>query len=57
MISITVNGTPRQLDVSPDMPLLWVVRETLGLPGTKYGCGMALCGAWSRPRSATRSSH
>ena len=45
MISITVNGTPRQLDVSPDMPLLWAVRETLGLTGTKYGCGMALCGA------------
>jgi isoquinoline 1-oxidoreductase alpha subunit len=45
MISVTVNGTPRQLDVSPDMPLLWAVRETLGLTGTKYGCGMALCGA------------
>ena len=45
MISVTVNGTPRQLDVPPDMPLLWAVRETLGLTGTKYGCGMALCGA------------
>jgi len=45
MISVIVNGTPRQLDVSPDMPLLWAVRETLGLTGTKYGCGMALCGA------------
>jgi isoquinoline 1-oxidoreductase subunit alpha len=45
MISLTVNGTPRQLDVPPDMPLLWAVRETLGLTGTKYGCGMALCGA------------
>ena len=45
MVSITVNGTPRQLDVPPDMPLLWAVRETLGLTGTKYGCGMALCGA------------
>jgi len=45
MVSLTVNGTPRQLDVPPDMPLLWAVRETLGLTGTKYGCGMALCGA------------
>jgi isoquinoline 1-oxidoreductase subunit alpha len=45
MISLTVNGMPRQLDVPPDMPLLWAVRETLGLTGTKYGCGMALCGA------------
>jgi isoquinoline 1-oxidoreductase alpha subunit len=44
MISLTVNGMPRQLDVPPDMPLLWAVRETLGLTGTKYGCGMALCG-------------
>ena len=45
MISLTVNGMPRQLDVPPDMPLLWAVRERLGLTGTKYGCGMALCGA------------
>jgi isoquinoline 1-oxidoreductase alpha subunit len=45
MVALTVNGTPRQLDVPPDMPLLWAVRETLGLTGTKYGCGMALCGA------------
>jgi isoquinoline 1-oxidoreductase subunit alpha len=45
MISLTVNDKPQQVDVSPDMPLLWVVRETLGLTGTKYGCGMALCGA------------
>lgn len=45
MIALTVNGTPRQLDVSPDMPLLWAIREALGLTGTKYGCGMALCGA------------
>ena len=45
MITLTVNGTPRQLDVAPDMPLLWALRETLGLTGTKYGCGMALCGA------------
>ena len=45
MVSLTVNGASRQLDVPPDMPLLWAVRETLGLTGTKYGCGMALCGA------------
>ena len=45
MISLTVNGKPQNIDTSPDMPLLWAVRETLGLTGTKYGCGMALCGA------------
>ena len=45
MISLTVNGTLHQVDVPPEMPLLWVVRETLGFIGTKYGCGMALCGA------------
>ena len=45
MVSLTVNGKPRQIDVSPDTPLLWVLREKLGLTGTKYGCGMALCGA------------
>ncbi|HEY7601267.1 MAG TPA: (2Fe-2S)-binding protein [Methylomirabilota bacterium] len=45
MITLTVNGTPRQLDVAPEMPLLWALRETLELTGTKYGCGMALCGA------------
>jgi isoquinoline 1-oxidoreductase alpha subunit len=45
MITLTVNGTPRQLDVVPEMPLLWALRETLELTGTKYGCGMALCGA------------
>ena len=45
MISITVNGDTRQIDVAPDTPLLWVLRDTLGLTGTKYGCGMAQCGA------------
>jgi isoquinoline 1-oxidoreductase subunit alpha len=45
MVTLSVNGTSRQLDVPPDMPLLWAIRETLGLTGTKYGCGMALCGA------------
>src|SRR5437016_13910783 len=45
MISLTVNGKRHQIDVQPEMPLLWVIRETLGLTGTKYACGMALCGA------------
>jgi aerobic-type carbon monoxide dehydrogenase small subunit (CoxS/CutS family) len=45
MIALNVNGKDHAVDVSPDMPLLWVLRDVLGLPGTKYGCGMALCGA------------
>ena len=45
MISFTVNGKPRQVDVPPEMPLLWVLRESLSLTGTKYGCGIAVCGA------------
>ena len=45
MIFLTVNGTNQRVDVSPDTPLLWVLRDNLGLTGTKYGCGMALCGA------------
>jgi aerobic-type carbon monoxide dehydrogenase small subunit (CoxS/CutS family) len=44
-IAITVNGKPHSVEVSPDTPLLWVLRDTLGLTGTKFGCGMALCGA------------
>jgi len=44
-IAITVNETTHQIDVAPDTPLLWVLRDTLGLTGTKYGCGMGLCGA------------
>jgi aerobic-type carbon monoxide dehydrogenase small subunit (CoxS/CutS family) len=44
-ISLTVNNKSYQLDVAPDTPLLWAVRDTLGLTGTKYGCGMGLCGA------------
>ncbi len=44
-ISFTLNGKARSVDVSPDMPLLWVLRDTLNLTGTKFGCGMALCGA------------
>ncbi len=45
MISLIVNGHRRSLDVDPDTPLLWVLREQLGLTGTKYGCGVAACGA------------
>jgi isoquinoline 1-oxidoreductase alpha subunit len=45
MIKLTINGTTQQLDVDPDMPLLWVIRDRVGLTGTKYGCGMAQCGA------------
>jgi isoquinoline 1-oxidoreductase subunit alpha len=45
MIKVRVNGVDRELDVDPEMPLLWVVRDVLGLTGTKYGCGEALCGA------------
>jgi isoquinoline 1-oxidoreductase alpha subunit len=45
MIAFTVNGKRRQVDVVPDTPLLWVIREELGLTGTKYGCGEGLCGA------------
>ena len=44
-ISLTVNGTEHQLEVEPEMPLLWVLREQLGLTGTKFGCGIAACGA------------
>ena len=45
MIRLTINDAERQLDVDPDMPLLWAIREHAGLTGTKYGCGMAQCGA------------
>ncbi len=45
MISFKVNGKRYELDVPVDMPLLWVIREKLGLTGTKYGCGRALCGS------------
>jgi isoquinoline 1-oxidoreductase alpha subunit len=45
MISLNVNQKTYQVDVSPDMPLLWVLRDILNLTGTKYGCGVAQCGA------------
>ncbi len=44
-ITLTVNGQSRTLDIDPDTPLLWAIRETLGLTGTKFGCGIAECGA------------
>ena len=44
-IKVTINGEARELDVAPDMPLLWAIRDHLQLTGTKFGCGMALCGA------------
>jgi isoquinoline 1-oxidoreductase alpha subunit len=43
--SLTVNGTSHEVDVDDDIPLLWVLRDVLGLTGTKFGCGVALCGA------------
>src|ERR1700693_6341563 len=44
-ITINVNGKNHSVEVSPETPLLWVLRDTLGLPGTKFGCGAGLCGA------------
>ena len=45
MISLTINGQSHNIDVEPDTPLLWAIRENVGLTGTKYGCGVAQCGA------------
>ncbi|KVS37138.1 (2Fe-2S)-binding protein [Burkholderia cepacia] len=45
MITLTVNGSEQHFDGNPDMPLLWYLRDVLGHTGTKFGCGMALCGA------------
>jgi isoquinoline 1-oxidoreductase subunit alpha len=45
MTTLTINGKPYQVDASPDMPLLWVLRDIIGLTGTKYGCGVGACGA------------
>ena len=44
-VDITINGEPHTLDIEPDMPLLWAIRDVVGLTGTKFGCGKALCGA------------
>src|SRR5260370_34867955 len=45
MVTLGINGKPHAVDVSLDMPLLWVLRDVLGMTGTKFGCGVALCGA------------
>ena len=45
MITIEVNGKSRQINIEPDTPLLWVSRDVVGLTGTKFGCGIAQCGA------------
>ena len=45
MITLTVNGQHHEIDADPNMPLLWVLRDMLGLTGTKFGCGAAQCGA------------
>jgi isoquinoline 1-oxidoreductase subunit alpha len=45
VIVLQINGTRREVEADPDMPMLWVIRDLLGLTGTKYGCGEALCGA------------
>jgi isoquinoline 1-oxidoreductase subunit alpha len=45
MISLTINGQTHNIDVEPDTPLLWAIRENVGLTGTKYGCGVAQCGS------------
>jgi isoquinoline 1-oxidoreductase subunit alpha len=45
MIALNVNGKPYEVDVDPDTPLLWAIRDGVGLTGTKYGCGIAMCGA------------
>jgi len=45
MIQLNINGSAQQVDVEPEMPLLWVLRDVLGMTGTKYGCGIAQCGS------------
>jgi isoquinoline 1-oxidoreductase alpha subunit len=47
MVKLDINGRAHELDVDPETPLLWVIREQLGMTGTKYGCGIAQCGACS----------
>jgi isoquinoline 1-oxidoreductase alpha subunit len=47
MVRLSINGRTHDVDVDPNTPLLWVIREQVGLTGTKYACGMAQCGAWT----------
>ena len=56
MIRLTVNGKEQELDVDPQTPLLWVLREQLRLTGTKFGCGMAQCGACTVHVNGTASA-
>jgi isoquinoline 1-oxidoreductase subunit alpha len=56
MLALRVNGQTHNLDVDPDTPLLWVIRDTLGLSGTRYGCGIAQCGACTSLSTARRSA-
>ena len=56
MTSLTVNGKAYEVDVEPGTPLLWVLRDTLGLTGTSYGCGIAQCGACYGPRRRARDA-
>ncbi len=53
MIKLSVNGKTHEIDVDPDMPLLWVVRDILGLTGTKYGCGESVCASGTRSYSGS----
>lgn len=52
---LTVNGKPHTMDADGDTPLLWVLRDMLQMTGTKFGCGMALCGAYTRDKSLHHS--
>ena len=58
MVTLKINGKSHTVEASPDMPLLWALRDLLGMNGTKFGCGVALCGAcsrwtWSSPTSSS----
>jgi aerobic-type carbon monoxide dehydrogenase small subunit (CoxS/CutS family) len=54
MVKLVVNGKPVAVDAEPDTPLLWVLRDRLGLTGTKFGCGIAQCGACTVHRARRR---
>jgi isoquinoline 1-oxidoreductase alpha subunit len=54
VLTLKINGKPHEVDAPPDMPLLWVLRDLLGMNGTKFGCGVALCGACTRACHARR---
>jgi isoquinoline 1-oxidoreductase subunit alpha len=48
-LHLTINGESREVEVDDDTPLLWILRDSLGLTGTKFGCGVGVCGAFVRP--------